>query len=398
MTTIACSSSYITITDDSGYFGTLAVDSTKENVGDKYTVSASPTTPYNTEVDFSLIVQEGGFVDTLTFPIIVGLSAPNDTGYYYAYFSGGLHMHAPVFGWIAIDSTQVTHPGTSLDLVDNEVTQIGLPFTFRYYGVDYDSITISSNGWIAMGYQTTDDYSNTAIPSPDGPPAMIAGIWDDLDPGNIGAASDIYYYYSSSNHLFIVEYFRVEHWPSGHEENFEIILYDPQYCPTPTGDGEIIVQYLNEMQEADNTVGIENASETIGVQYFLNGTYDPLGAPITDEFAIKYTTYSPGQSPGVKEFGTLVQPPEHNLRIYPSIIKNRVIISYTAQDLRTDAAIRIFDATGRLVKQFNHLVNPQSTVTWNVKNHLGEKMPQGIYFVNLTTEGFGVVKKIIVIE
>lgn len=397
-TTIECTSSYITINDDTGYFGVLAVDSTKENIGDKYVVSASSGTPYNTEIDFSLITREDVFVDTLTFSLVVGLSAPNDTGYYYAYFSGGLHVHAPVFGWVAIDSTQVTHPGSSLDLGDNAVTQLALPFTFRYYGIDYDSITISSNGWIAMGYQTVDDQTNTAIPSPDGPQAMIAGIWDDLDPGNVGAASDIYFYYSASENLFIVEYFRVEHWPIGNEENFEIILYDPQHYPTPTGDGEIIVQYLNGMQEADNTVGIENASETIGVQYFLNGTYDPLGAPITDEFAIKYTTYSPDQSPGAEESRAQTRQVVNSLIIYPSITKGCVKIRYTIHDMSRYAAIEIYDVMGRFVRRFNHLTNSQSPITWNRKDYLGRNISKGIYFVSLETDGSVVMRKVILIE
>lgn len=188
----------------------------------------------------------GGFVDTLDFVLVAGQGVPTDTGYYYSYYSGGPHLNCPVFNWIAIDSTQTANPGVSLDLFDNQTVRVGLPFAFQYYGTDYDTISICSNGWVAMGSQTATDWTNSNIPNPDGPDAMIAGMWDDLDPGNIGASSDIYYYNDAANHRFIIEYFQVEHWPSGNHETFEITLYDPVYYPTPTDDGEIIVQYLDE--------------------------------------------------------------------------------------------------------------------------------------------------------
>lgn len=375
-TTLLCSSAYITINDNSGYFGSLAIDSTKENTADRYTVTASGTTPYNTEVDFLLITEEGGFHDTLDFTLIIGLSAPTDTGYYYAYFSGGLHPQAPNFAWIAIDSTQTTYPGTSLDLDDNEIVQLALPFNFQYYGVTYDTVTVSSNGWIAMGYRTEIDPSNTGIPSTDGPSAMIAAMWDDMDPGNAGQPGDVYYYYEEANHIFIIEYFQVEHWPvGGTYETFEIILYDPAYNWTPTNDGEIIVQYLTTYQESDITVGIENASETIGIEYFLNGTYDPLAGAITDEFAIKYTTIPPGGAVEKSEYSSDGVSTKYS--IYPVISCGLPYNIRYAFDKNTPFQIKIYNATGRLVDEHNFgMRNGSGLLSFHLHDHA-----QGIYFV-----------------
>ncbi|NIW48323.1 MAG: hypothetical protein GWN30_27295, partial [Gammaproteobacteria bacterium] len=64
-----------------------------------------------------------------------------------------------------------------------------------------------------MGSTTSADWTNSGIPNVDGPDAMIAGLWDDLDPGNSGMAGDVYTYYDAPNHRFIIEYFRVEHYP-----------------------------------------------------------------------------------------------------------------------------------------------------------------------------------------
>jgi hypothetical protein len=71
-TTIECSDPYITITDNAGYFGSLAVDSIKENTGDPYVVSADPSTPTGHIAEFNLIADDGGYVDTLAFVLIVG--------------------------------------------------------------------------------------------------------------------------------------------------------------------------------------------------------------------------------------------------------------------------------------------------------------------------------------
>jgi len=396
-TTLSCTCPHVTITDNSGQFGPLQIDSTKENTFDPYRVITSASTPYGTEADFTLRMQDGSFVDTAYFTLSIGQMAPNDTGLYYAYWSGGPHVHSPVFSWIAIDTSQTTYPGTSLNLGDDAVTQVNLPFTFRYYGVNYTQITVGSDGWIAMGYQTVYDQTNSGIPNIDGPSAMVAGMWDDLDPGNAGQPSDIYYYYHAPTHRFIIEYFRVEHWPSGYHETFEIILHDPAYYTTPTGDGEIIVQYLLGMHETDNTLGIENSSETIGIQYYLDGLYDPLAAPVTDEFAVKYTTYPPDQVPGVEEFGSISQR-RCELMICPSIARGSVKISYNIQGSQENAGIKIYDVMGRFVKQFGDLNDSQSTITWNMKDDLGNEVSNGIYFLNLETEDSRVTRKLVVLK
>jgi hypothetical protein len=396
-TTIQTSSSYITINDDAGYFGSLPIDTIKENTGDPYTVTASSSTPQGAPIDFTLIaVADNSYCDTLDFTLIVGENAPTDSGYYYSYFTGGPHINCPTFNWRPIDSTQTANPGTSLDLTDNETEVVSLPFTFMYYGVDYNQISICSNGWIAMGSQSsTMDWTNSSIPHPDGPNAMIAGLWDDLDPGNAGAPSDIYYYYDATDHIFIVEYFQVEHWPSGDMETFEIILYDPAYYPSPTGDGDIIVQYLVEQQQWDNTLGIENSSQNLGIEYFYNDVYHQYAAVVTDEFAIRYTTWPPDQT-GIEEYKPLAISDNTSFNVSPSIAKYGINISYMlGHGLETN--LNIYDASGRLVRSFTGL-NRAATMTWDLRDQTGEKVASGIYFVQIKADDFQAAQKVIIID
>lgn len=395
-TTIACSSPYITITDNSGYFGTLPMDSTMENTSDPYTVTADGNAPHGTVVGFTVYASgNGGYADTFDFDLIVGQPVPTDTGYYYVYYSGGPHPQAPVYNWIAIDSTQTSNPGTSLNMADNQTTVVNLPFTFKYYGVNYSQISICSNGWIAMGNQSVNlDWTNSAIPNSDGPVAMIAGLWDDLDPGNAGAPSDVYYYYDAASHRFIVEYFQVEHYPSGNMETFEIILCDANYYPTPTDDGEIYVQYAVEQQQLDNTLGIENSAENTGIQYFFNNVYHEHGAAITDQFALRYTTIPPEQT-GIEEYG--MNRVLTTLSVLPSVIKSHATISYSLPVNSTEVLVLIHDAAGRLVRTFTETQNT-GTLIWDGTDHKGNHVPSGVYFVNLTAGEQGAAKKVIVIE
>lgn len=386
MATLMSSSSGISVIDGSGSYGTMNPGNTADNASDPYTVYAGGSIPFGTSVDFSLVIESGVYIDTVDFSLIVGAMPPTDTGYYYAYYSGGAYAQAPEFDWVAIDSTQSTYPGISLDLDRNETVVIDLPFTFKYYGIDYDRISISSNGWVAMDSTESTDYSNSAIPFTDGPPAMIAGLWDYLHPANPGEPGDIYYYYDATNHRFIVEYYMIEHYPTGgNYETFEIILHDPVYYPTPSGDGEILVQYLTGFQvEGSLTMGIENADETVGVQYYYNGTYDSLAAPVTDEFAVKYIASAP--MPGVEEREEYSTTPTKTLLnvLAPNPFRQMTVIKYQIADTdrSKNISLKIYDIAGRLVRQFNDLtIQAFNQVVWDGHDDAGRRLAAGVYFV-----------------
>jgi hypothetical protein len=325
---------------------------------------------------------------------------PTDTGYYYVYYSGGPHTYSPVFDWIAIDSTQTQYPGVSLNLGDDQVAQVTLPFSFQYYGGNYTQLTISSNGWVCMGYQSSSSLTNYGIPNSGGPPAMIAGIWDDLDPGNAGQPSDIYHYYDAANHRFIIEYFQVEHYSSGSHETFEIILHDPLYYPSPTGDGDIIVQYLVALQQADNTLGIENGAENVGIQYYLDGAYHELAVPVTDSFALRYTTYDPGYV-GIEDYEKLTGLPVRTVmaQVYPNPFARDMRVSYQVAS-SGPVSLEVYDALGRVVRGLVDGVSEPGyyTVAWDGCDDQGRRVPAGVYFVRFNTDDYQNVQKTVLLK
>jgi hypothetical protein len=174
---------------------------------------------------------------TSNFSIIIssfsGATGPDQYGYYIYDDTDTLSGNAPVFNWLEI----VPSPGSLVSEITNEdadTVTYPLPFTFKYYGIDYSSIGMCSNGFLEMGYSTYRFGDNGTIPSSGGPKRMLAPFWDDLDPSLYG---DIYYYHDTANHRWIVEFKDCAHYESSTQrETFQVILLDPQYYPTPTGD------------------------------------------------------------------------------------------------------------------------------------------------------------------
>jgi hypothetical protein len=284
---------YVTITSANWAYGTIPSGGT--GVGN-FTVSVSSTCPQEHAVDFAIsLADDIGYADETAFSTVVGDITYDPTGpdsYGYSAYDPNDAPEFPEYEWIEIcpDSGGV---GIEVPFVnDDQVFSYPLPFTFQYYGQDFDTVTIASNGWVGMGRITEEDYSNSAIPNPDGPAGMIAAYWEDLSPQRDNSGG-VWYYYDAVNHLYIVEYNHIEQFlPVGSFETFEAILYDPAYYNTSTGDGRIKVQYkdMSSAVATEGTVGIENPAETIGLQYLFDGDLDEHAMMVGDQMAILYST------------------------------------------------------------------------------------------------------------
>jgi hypothetical protein len=265
-----------------------------------FSVMASSACPLAYHVGLILRVNEAstGRQEVERFEVIIGdevmlPSGPDSYGYY-AYDSHDI-MGAPEYDWVEINS-QLGGPGTLSGVTgDDQTAQFNLPFTFSYYGTDYNNISICSNGWISMGTTSNHDYENSGIPNASGPPAMIAPLWDDLNPQSNGT---IWIWADTDSGRYIVEYYQLAFFNSQSIRNtFQVILYDPDVYPTASGDGMIRFQYQTSNNLTDCTVGIENPNQSDGIQYLYNGTYDDHGAMIVPESAILFTTGAT-QAPG----------------------------------------------------------------------------------------------------
>jgi hypothetical protein len=223
-----------------------------------------------------------------------------------------------------------------------------LPFTFTYYGTDYDTVSVCSNGWLALGVTSDTDYRYYAPPDPNGPPAVVSAFWGSLDPS---ASGGVYYYYDTGLHAFVVEWSRVDHQTITGDETFEVLLYDPVYNPTVTGDGEIFCQYFDANDVMNSMTAIEDETETIGLLYQISDTYEPGAMPITDAFVCKFTT-DPPEPVGVVEGVTAPALPKvYGLsQSYPNPCGSHAEIRYQLPR-KSEVSLCVYDASGRLVDE-----------------------------------------------
>ena len=128
--------------------------------------------------------------------------------------------------------------------VSNLTQTVSLPFNFKYYGNNFSQVRISTDGWIAFGSGTQVAPSNFPLPKQDDIRNMVCAFWDDLFSTYPNETGKIYYYDDAANHRFVIEWDNVKHASDTlSTETFQILLMDPAYYSTQTGDGEIIIQY-----------------------------------------------------------------------------------------------------------------------------------------------------------
>jgi hypothetical protein len=265
-----------------------------------YTITISPFCPGDHDIDFDLMLIDGNNNSwnanfSLNVQSLGGGTGPDFYGYYMYDNTDTSSGHAPVFDWF--DIVPPGGPGQLVSEITNEdadTVTYPLPFTFKYYDIDYSSIGMCSNGFLELGYSTYRFGDNTSMPAINGPRRALGVFWDDLDPSLYG---DIYYYNDTGNHRWIIQFDECAHYGSSTtRETFQVIMLDPQYYQTPTGDGECIYQYQYVADATSNTVGIEDETESRGLRYVFNGNYDANAQPIVANRAILVTTKPPAGS------------------------------------------------------------------------------------------------------
>jgi len=528
--TLRSNDAFISMIDSVSYYGAILPQDSASSIS-PYVFAISNSCPDGHAVHFDLLISDSASNSwTSNFSIAITNSTvgpwvgPDAYGYYMYDDTDTLTGYAPTFDWYDGAMSLVSE----ITDEDADTVTYPLPFSFPFYGIIYNSIGLCSNGFMEMGASTYRFGANEPIPSSSGPRRLIAPFWDDLDPSvSPTGAGDIYYAHDSGNNRWIVEFRSVGHYGvTGERETFQMQLRDPQYYPTPDGSGEILFLYDTVMNASSNTVGIENNTQTIGLQYVYNGNYHPSAAPLTSGRAILVTTkrpagvwlhtvhYSfadsitgnnngiidPGEtiqinveimnsgnstandvstilrtndpdavitdstadlgsiapgatasnyadpyvveistvptdttvgfvlyiecnngeyhksdyftfylysSPGVEELKT-TSPGSFSLNIYPNPFKRSVDIRYTIPQTRYTvggdyqrAQLKIFDVTGRLVRDFSELISDighQSSVIWDGTDDRGRQLSNGVYFINLNGAGEQLKTKVILVK
>ncbi|MCD6382448.1 MAG: T9SS type A sorting domain-containing protein, partial [Candidatus Hydrothermae bacterium] len=197
---------------------------------------------------------------------------------------------APSFDWYEIAPPG---PGELLSAIsdeDDDTTAVTLLFGFKFYGNSTNSIGISTNGLLEIGGASYPDPENFPIPDPGEPNSLIAALWEDLDPLSSG---DIYPYLDYPNHRWIIEFKDVRQKSTGAVVTFQVMLLDPAYHETPTGDGEIIIQYASINSVASSCIGLEGPDGEMGLQYLYRGNYDLTASALDSGRVLLVSTRRP---------------------------------------------------------------------------------------------------------
>ncbi|MCB5271976.1 MAG: C25 family cysteine peptidase [Candidatus Cloacimonetes bacterium] len=317
---------------------------------------------------------------------------------------------APVYDWLELDPL-LGGPGNLWLIMDDGVKQVPLPFTFRFFGQDYDHISISSNGWASFIHTDESYFNNHYIPAALGPYALIAGYWDDLKGKIIGVTEEgvdifadmrILYWYDAANHRFIIEYneaysqYTIQAGDDASLEKFQIILY-----PKADDDGDIVLQYHTVDNPATTgnycTVGIEDHHQLSGLTYTYANFYPPTASILEAGRAIRFTTTAPDTY--VSNADAVAALPVSNLRNYPNPFNPSTIIAFESA-AATTATLHIYNMKGQLVRELHKgaISSGNNSFVWDGTNDSGQNVATGLYLYRLETPSASYARKMLMLK
>lgn len=360
-----------------------------------------------------LIFTDSGY-STLTFYTLTAGTAvttsptgPDAYGYYAYDSSDAGFAQTPTYQWVETDPL-LGGQGTVFSAMDDGSLTVDLPFSFRFYGRDYNQLTMCSNGWISLVPTDMVDFYNCYIPAALGPYAMIAGYWDDLKGMKTGSSPDTFndmrliYWYDAANNRYIVQWndaynqYNIDLMAGASLEKFQIILY-----PQTGRDGDIVLQYhtVDNPGTTTNycTVGIENHTQLVGLQYTHGNVYPPTAAPLAAGLAIKFTTLRPDNFVGNDD--QVLNVPFQLAQNYPNPFNPTTTIAFSCKDSGS-ARLAIFNLKGQLVRTLLNaeIQGGNHNLVWDGTDDNGLGVSSGLYFYRLDFNGSTQTRKMLLLK
>jgi hypothetical protein len=365
--------SRLVVDDSIADFGIIPAGSTGGNNADPFNVHTL-TMPPETPLPCSVRLTCGGQTWTFGFTIVGETNqydpvpdGPRQPAACWAYDDVDVYRQHPVFEWYEINTR-----GTPLYLANDETDFVPLPFSWKMYGQSENYVSICSNGWVAPGNQSSSAPPDNT-PLPGGPvPGMVCVNWDDLNP-ELGGG--IYVLDDALHHRFIVEWDSVPYAATpAVTDKFQVMIYD-QTVPTPTGDNVIVMQYQTANGYSSSTVGIQDMTNSIGINCLFNGSYNRASAPIVADRAIKVTSETPTAVVEPRLPGTVFA-----VKAGPNPFTRSVRLSPAGSGT---SVVRIYDNAGRQVRT----LTGTGSLVWNGCDESGTRVAAGVYFARPTGSG-----------
>ncbi len=185
------------------------------------------------------------------------------------------HSEIVSFSWTDIQDTS-----EELVIVSNSTDayeEVALGFSFMFYGVEYNSVFVSTNGLVSFG-EGFDGYVPGPLPVPYVSPALVAALWADLNPaGYYGGYGNEYeggaIYFQDFGDRAIVQYTSVPSYGAWWEVTMQVVLH---------ADGVIELFYLEGPDGVDAyTVGIQNHTGDDALELSHGSVF------VANEFAVR---------------------------------------------------------------------------------------------------------------
>jgi len=392
-------SSYTGIIDSSGSYEHIGPDSTAINDSNPFVVFADSSTPQGTVANFQVILTAFLYQDTITFSLIIGKKD---------YYIWNPALTQP--------------PGQNIHNILSNLNYSGeiglnLPSDLQYYNAVFVCLGVFPNNYViqnnsAEAIRLTDFANNGGRLYMEGgdvwyyDPGIgghdfsgIFGLIPEDDGGsNMGPIAGISGTFTNG---MLFNY-------AGENEWMDHI--------GPSSPGSFLI-----FRDTDNYFDCGVAYDagtyrTVGTSFELGLLVDG-SPPSTRAILLDSIMRFFGFSHGITEKGIAgIQPIRFSLQIYPNPFRNHLMIKFqipsegressqsgTNSTLSTRysllATLRIYDAAGRLVRQWDYQTMRQSDcVVWDGKDNVGRRLPSGIYFVRLEAGEFKKIEKAVLLH
>ena len=170
----------------------------------------------------------------------------------------------------------IIEPLSTGTLDDGRWDNITIPFSFRFYGNIFNTVNISTNGWVGMGStNTTTTGYGVSLPNAAAPNNVIHAISSDLTFAGASNVAVLQYFEvgTSPNRKFIIDYSNIKFFAGTATADVQIILYETTNV--------IEIHSTTCTNTADSKAqGIENSTGTVAnVAAGRNNTTSWTGMP-----------------------------------------------------------------------------------------------------------------------
>ncbi len=347
------------------------------------------------------------------------------------------------FCWVAIEERGIRVGQAGDDNEDYGFFELG--FSFSFYEDTFDSLRISSDGWLSFSHllpcysDTFKCYVNQQLPWLWGPYYLLATFWDDL---KLVDSSAIFLFSNADS--AVISFLNVHRYgqAGGGPYTFQAIL---------TPDGQITFQYLRVPDSIYSaTVGTQNRDGTVGLKVMHNehSLHDSLAIMIKPGW-VKVDSrkgwLQPGESKtlsltfdplcypqGIYHVELLIHSWDENHQLEDKVIPLTFCIDTTTSVEWTEAAtpeavtllqnypnpfnpftsiefvlfepgwvkLEIINLLGQKVRTLldKKLTAGQQLVPWDGRDDSGKEVSSGIYLYRIRTAGYSAARKMLLLK